>query len=77
MVRYTHPEMFYLFIPLLLILVWYIYKGSIIDGSLEKLGNPTIRKFLFNRIRYSQIQLRFWFVILGTIFSILPNSENL
>ena len=73
MVRYTHPEMFYLFIPLLLILVWYVYKGSIIDSSLKKLGTSIIRKFLFNRIRRSQIQLRFWLMILGTIFIILAS----
>ena len=73
MVRYTHPEMFYLFIPLLLILVWYVYKGSIIDSSLKKLGTSIIRKFLFNRIRRSQIQLRFWLTILGTIFIILAS----
>ena len=73
MVRYTHPEMFYLFIPLLLFIGWYIYKGPPVNRRLKKLGTSMIRKFLFNRIRYRRIQLRFWLMILGIIFIILAS----
>ena len=73
MVRYTHPEMFYLFIPLLLFIGWYIYKGPPVNRRLKKLGTSMIRKFLFNRIRYRRIQLRFWLMILGIIFIIFAS----
>ena len=44
MVRYTHPEMFYIFIPLILALFWYVYKGKKLRMGLETLGTSSIKK---------------------------------
>lgn len=73
MVRYTHPEMFYLFIPLFLALVWYALKGKKLRRTLEDLGSPDIRKFLLNRVKLSRISLRSRFMILGIIFIFLAS----
>ena len=45
MVRYTHPEMFYLFIPFLLILIWYIYQGRKLRMNLENLGVEPVKLY--------------------------------
>ena len=73
MVRYTHPEMFYLFIPFLLVLIWYIYQGRKLRMNLENLGSEQVKKFLLNRVKHSRIYLRSRLMILGTIFIILAS----
>ena len=73
MVRYTHPEMFYLFIPLTLVLIWYAYQGKKIRMGLETLGTSSIKKFLLNRVKYSRIHLRSRLIILGIIFILLAS----
>jgi Ca-activated chloride channel family protein len=73
MVRYTHPEMFYLFIPLILVLIWYAYQGKKIRVGLETLGTASIKKFLFNRVKYSRIRLRSRLIISGIIFILLAS----
>ena len=73
MVRYTHPEMFYLFIPLTLVLIWYAYKGKRLRMGLETLGTSSIKKFLLNRVKYSRIHLRSRLIILGIIFILLAS----
>ena len=73
MVRYTHPEMFYLFIPLTLVLIWYIYQGRKLRIGLESLGTPPVKKFLLNRVKHSNIRLRSRLIILGIIFILLAS----
>jgi len=73
MVHYTHPEMFYLFIPLTLVLIWYVYKGKKMRMGLENLGISSIKKFLLNRVKYSRIHLRSRLIILGIIFILLAS----
>ena len=73
MVRYTHPEMFYLFIPLTLVLIWYAYQGKKLRMGLETLGTSSIKKFLLNRVKYSRIHLRSRLIILGIIFILLAS----
>ena len=73
MVRYTHPEMFYLFIPLTLVLIWYAYQGKKLRFGLETLGTASVKKFLLNRVKYSRIRLRSRLIILGIIFILLAS----
>ena len=73
MVRYTHPEMFYLFIPLILVLIWYIYQGRKLRKKLESLGSEPVKKFLLNRVKHSRIYLRSHLMILGIIFILLAS----
>jgi len=73
MVRYTHPEMFYLFIPLTVVLIWYAYQGKKMRMGLETLGTSSINKFLLNRVKYSRIHLRSRLIILGIIFILLAS----
>ena len=73
MVRYTHPEMFYLFIPLTLVLIWYAYQGKKLRFGLEALGTASVKKFLLNRVKYSRIRLRSRLIILGIIFILLAS----
>ena len=73
MVRYTHPEMFYLFIPLTLVLIWYAYQGKKLRLGLETLGTASVKKFLLNRVKYSRIRLRSRLIILGIIFILLAS----
>jgi len=73
MVRYTHPEMFYLFIPLTLVLIWYAYQGRKLRMGLEGLGIPPVKKFLLNRVKHSSIRLRSRLIILGIIFILLAS----
>ena len=74
MVRYTHPEMFYLFIPLILVLIWYAYQGRKLRVGLEALGTSSIKKFLLNRVKHSSIRLRSRIIILGIIFILLASA---
>ena len=73
MVRYTHPEMFYLFIPFLVILILYIYQGRKLRMNLETLGSEPVKKFLLNRVRHSSIHLRSRLIILGIVFILLAS----
>ncbi len=74
MVRYTHPEMFYLFIPLTLVLIWYVYQGRKLRMGLEALGTSSVKKFLLNRVKHSSIRLRSRLIILGIIFILLASG---
>ena len=74
MVRYTHPEMFYLFIPLTLVLIWYAYQGRKLRIGLEALGTSSVKKFLLNRVKHSNIRLRSRLIILGIIFILLASG---
>ena len=74
MVRYTHPEMFYLFIPFTLVLIWYVYQGRKLRMGLEALGTSSIKKFLLNRVKHSSIRLRSRIIILGIIFILLASA---
>ena len=73
MVRYTHPEMFYLFIPLTQVLIWYAYQGRKLRMNLESLGTPSVKRFLLNRVKHTSIRLRSQLIILGIIFIILAS----
>ena len=73
MVRYTHPEMFYLFIPFLLVLIWHAYHGQILRKNIEGLGTDLVRKFLLNRVKHSRIYLRSRIMILGVVFILMAS----
>ena len=73
MVRYTHPEMFYLFIPLTLVLIWYAYQGRKLRMNLESLGTASVKRFLLNRVKHTGIRLRSQLIILGIIFILLAS----
>jgi len=73
MVRYTHPEMFYLFIPLTLVLIWYAYQGRKLRMNLESLGTASVKRFLLNRVKHTSIRLRSQLIILGIIFILLAS----
>ena len=74
MVRYTHPEMFYLFIPFIMVLIWYLFQGKKLRMRLDRLGSEPVKKFLFNRVKYSNIRLRSRLIILGIIFILLASA---
>ena len=73
MVRYTHPEMFYLFIPFIMVLIWYLYQGRKLRMDLESLGTTPVKKFLLNRVRHSNIRLRTRLIFLGIVFLLLAS----
>jgi len=74
MVRYTHPEMFYLFIPFIIALIWYIYQGRKLRMGLESLGTVPVKKFLLNRVKHTNIRLRSRLIILGIVFILLASA---
>ena len=74
MVRYTNPDMFYLFIPLIIVLIWYVYKGEKINSNLNRVGDSLISKFLLNRFKYKRIRLRSILIVLGTIFILFAST---
>ena len=74
MVHYTHPEMFYLFIPFIMVLIWYVYQGKKLRMRLDRLGSPPVKKFLFNRVKHSSIRLRSRLIIFGIIFILLASA---
>ena len=73
MVRFTHPELFYLFIPFVLFLIWNLVSRKNMKKTLETLGDPTIRRFLMNRILFHRLRLKSGLVISGTFFLILAS----
>lgn len=73
MVRFTHPEMFYLFIPFGVILIWYAFKGYKIRKKLEDLGSLTINFFLLNRLKFSKIRFRSRLMVLGIVFILIAS----
>ena len=66
--------MFYLFIPLTLVLIWYAYQGRKLRIGLEALGTSSVKKFLLNRVKHSSIRLRSRIIILGIIFILLASA---
>ena len=74
MVRYSHPQMFYLFIPFIIVLIWYVRQGRKLRFDLESLGNEPVKKFLLNRVKHSNIRLRSRLMILGIIFILIAST---
>lgn len=73
MVRFTHPEMFYLLIPFVLVSLWYAISGRNLRAKMESLGTEQVRKFLLNRVKFSRVKLRSYLLILGILFIILAS----
>ena len=74
MVRYTHPEMFYVFIPLILVMIWYAFQGKKLRNGLEHIGIPSVKKFLVNRVKLSRIKLRSRLLILGIFLIVIAST---
>jgi len=74
MVRYTHPEMFYIFIFFFIIIIWYFYKLRKLSNNLDKLGVYSIKNFLFNRAKFSSISFRSFLFFIGSFFIILAST---
>ena len=74
MVRFTHPEMFYLLIPFVLVSVWYAISGRNLRAKMESLGTEQVRKFLLNRVKFSRVKLRSYLLISGILFIILASA---
>ena len=70
MVRYTFPEMFFLFIPFFIILIWYVHKGRKNRMRFEKLGIKPVKSFLLNHVNNRNIHLRSRILIIGIFFII-------
>ena len=73
MVRYTHPQMFYLLIPFVLVIFWYALSGQKLRKQMELLGTEQVRKFLLNRVKLGRVRLRSRLLILGILFIILAS----
>ena len=66
--------MFYLFIPFIMVLIWYVYQGNKLRRGLENLGTASVKKFLLNRVKYANIRLRSRLIILGIVFILFASS---
>ena len=73
MVRYSHPEMFFLFLPFTIMLIWYLYKGKKIRSNFSDIGIKSVRSFLFNHIKDRHVNLRSRLLILGVLFMIFAS----
>ena len=73
MVRFTHPQLFYLFIPFIIFLIWNVISLKRIKKNLDAIAIGKIRNFLLNRILFSRIHLKSFLIILGTIFLIIAS----
>jgi len=73
MVRYSHPEMFFLFLPFTIMLIWYLYKGKKIRSNFSSIGIKSVRSFLFNHVKDRYVNLRSRLLILGVLFMILAS----
>ena len=74
MVRYSHPEMFYLLIIFLIVLFWYNYKGNKLRLKIEKLGIESVKRFILNRVKHSSINIRSRLLLLGIIFILFAST---
>ena len=73
MVRYSHPEMFFLLFPFIIILIWYFYKGRKIRANFNGIGIKSVKLFLFNHVKNRRIHLRSRLMILGILFVIFAS----
>ena len=73
MVRYTHPEMFYLLIPFISVSIWYVMSGRNLRQQMEFLGTEQVQILLLNRVKLSRAKLRSYLLILGILFIILAS----
>jgi len=73
MVKYTHPEMFFLFIPFFLIIIWYIVSGIKLKQKIETLGSTEVRNFLLNRVRFNKVKLKSQLLFFAILFFILAS----
>ena len=58
MVKFTHPEIFYLFPLFIIVLFIYVVKGERNKKNIERLGTNKIIYFLLNRVFFSRVYLR-------------------
>ena len=73
MVRYSHPEMFFLLLPFTIMLIWYLYKGKKIRSNFSDIGIKSVRSFLFNHVKDRHVNLRSRLLILGVLFMIFAS----
>ncbi len=73
MIRYTHPQLFFLFIPFFIVVIWYAFRGKQLRNRLESIGTEKIRTFLLNRVKLSRVRLRSRLIIVAILFLILSS----
>tara|TARA_B100000945_G_C20406649_1_gene610401 strand:- start:477 stop:1508 length:1032 start_codon:yes stop_codon:yes gene_type:complete len=73
MVKYSHPEMIYLFIPLAIIIIIKIIKSRKKQKIINNIASLQIRRFLFSKINFFRLRLRSNLLILGVIFIIVAS----
>ncbi len=74
MVRFTHPWMFYLFIPFIVFLLWNYVRSRKLNKKFSAIASNKIRKFLLNRVQLGRISLKSSLVLLGTFFLLLAST---
>lgn len=74
MVRFTHPQLFYLFIPFALFLVWNMIRTRKLQGNLNNLASESIRFFLLNRVLRNRVSMKSGLIIVGTAFLLLAST---
>ena len=74
MVRYSSSNMFFLFIPFFIFLIWYVRIGIKNKIRFNNLGQKPVRSFLLNRINRKKVYFRSRLLIFGIFFIVFAST---
>ena len=73
MIKFLHPELFFLFIPFIIIVVWLIIIQKNSNNVINSLGNKEIIGYLFSQVRFNRVKYKNWLIVVALFFLIIAS----
>ena len=73
MIRFIYPELFFLFLPLLFLIIWSIVYNKSDKYKFKKVGNTQVRNFLFSKVLFNRVNTKNWLFIIAFFFLIIAS----
>ena len=73
MIRCIYPELFFLFLPLLFLIIWSIVYNKSDKFKFKMVGNTQVRNFLFSKVLFNRVNTKNWLFIIAFFFLIIAS----
>ncbi len=73
MIKFTHPNLFFLFIPFFILVFWSMFTQKKNTESIKKIGVTQVRDFLFSKVLFNRVSIKSWLFIAAFFFLIFAS----
>ena len=73
MIKFTHPSLFFLFIPFIILVFWSIITQKKNKETMNNTGTSQVRKYLFSKVLFNRVNTKLWLFIISFFFLIIAS----